>query len=333
MCKTKFIEMCSLSLNDYNLGNIPAQYFVQDQQSYLKDYEDDTRLNDYYISELTKKLENIISESNSGFSNVLTIQEPYLPTKRRPNFCFYQGNCPTCEEGSDYKNAAEYCLKCEMCNAFRDLVKKTVKEIAKEVFDVDIKPKLALVKKSTGSISAKREPIIVNQITNNMYIHCNSLEVNIELPYFITNDNIFYVTIEINRSNTEEMIKNLKYIFTCLMCGVKGKSLFPEEEKYSLASTVTVSAALYTIKNAEIKPILHGLIKYQKNESSSVMTIKKLQSINKTNMISKRPIIKASLLPLWENKKHHYCTKSIKDAVKTITSTQHYGSDVDDFLS
>ncbi len=209
-----------------------------------------------------------------------------------------------------------------MCNTFRDLSNKRIKEKAKEIYNTQIHPKN--VKKTTNQL-------IMKQTINNLYVQCDSLEVKIEQPYFTSYDNIFYVTIEINRRTIEEMIKKLKYIFINLMCGVNGKYIFPNEEKYSAASSFPVNAALYTIKNTETKPILHGLLKYQKENTTARMTVAKLQNMNKSNDISKKPFIKASLMSLWEDKKYHYCVKSFNDTIKTITSTTHHGSIIDDF--
>ena len=325
--KNKFLETIELSLDDYNRGNIPDTYFIQDHKTYISDFQKDTKINEYCIDNITKQLENLFSESD--IENSTGIVKPIQLSNRYPiSYCLYQGHCPDCLSGSINQNEAiDYCLNCTTCNTFRELAIKRVKENAKEIYNTHINPKNAIVK------ATKNQPKIINQTINNMYVQCESVNINIEQNYYLTNDNLFYVTVEVNLPTQEEMVKKLKYIFTCLMCGSKGKYLFPNEEKHSRSSSYPVSAALYTIKNIENKPILHGLLKYEKNDTSSVMTLKKLHNINKSNIAEKRPIIKASFMPLWEEKKGYYCVKSLQDTVKTITSTTHYGSSIDDFLN
>ena len=63
------------------------------------------------------------------------------------------------------------------------------------------------------------------------------------------------------------------------------------------------------------------------------MTTLKLQNIKQSQIVSKGPMINAGLIPLWENKKHHYCIKTLQDMIKTVTSTTYYGSSVKDFIS
>lgn len=325
--KNKFVESVNLSIEDYNIGGTPDVYFVIEQQKCLQEFNDNTKYIDNNIDKITDRLENEIFHNGPS---ALSIKSKKLRNNYPISYCLYDGYCANCENGtSDLEKIVDFCIKCKICIAFRDLENKRVKEDAKEIYNTKINPKNAIIKKQPI------EPITqtINQTVNNVYIQCDSLTVNIQQPYFESNDKIFYVTVEIVRPTIDEMITNLKYIFTSLMCGVKGKYIFPDEEKYSTSTSYPVSAALYTIKNEDTKPVLHGLLKYQKNDSSSVMTIKKLQNINKSNNISKRPIVKVLAMPLWEDKKSFYCVKSLEDTVKTISNTKYYGSNVEDFTS
>lgn len=323
---SKYIETSNLSIEDYDSGSTPDVYFIQDQKEYLKNLSDESNYNNFKFEKICNQLDIVVPTEKSLI----------VPNEKRKSFyprfkihCAYEGQCDNCEDGALHeKDIGNYCVDiCETCIVFRKLDKKMVIEKAKEIYHTQIQPA------RSGSLTPKNmtKTNITNITINNMYVNCDSLEINIQQPFFTTADNIFYIIIEIKRETLEETIKKLKYIFINLMCGVNGKLLFPKEEKHSLSSTFSVSAALYTIKDAKIKPILHGLIRYKK-EGTSVMTLTKLHNIGKSTNISKCPIISASLMPLWENKKQHYCMKSFNETVKYITSSSYYGSPIKSFM-
>lgn len=338
----QFIENSSLSLDDFNKGNISPMYFVEDQKEFMEKYRVDTNVNNFHIDTITKKLNKIISVSNQELAIVSEYIDPNIKQdtefikdvapKYEGGYCSYEGNCKHCAKKCPYgKDPTKYCLyDCVTCKTFRECDKKNEIEEAKEIYHTKIQPH-SIVKK-VNHMKDNTQKNILNQTINNTYIKCDSLEINIQQPYFVTPDKIYYVTIEVNRSTVEEKIKTLKHVFTYSLCGVKGKYIFPHEEKHSLALTFPVSAALYTIKNLDTNPVLHGLIKYTKNKNSS-MSVSKIQGIDKSSDISKKPLIKATLLPIWEDKKNHYCTEFLNDTIKTITKTSYYGSEIDDFIN
>ncbi len=315
----KHIEYININLDEYDHENIPDNIFIQDQRNNIKEFNNQITFINNNIETNLKNIINIVQSSNSLNSS----ESDIIKSK---SYCRYQGHCNDCTN-SNTKDQVTYCIECYTCKIFRDREEKRKKEEAIKIYDTYINPKTINPNvQSTNKIINQT----INNTINNTYISSNKVEINIHENYFVSTDLIFSVIIEVNRNNVNDIIKELKYIFTFLMCGSNGKSIFPDEPKHSTAATFPVSAALYTIKNEDTKPILYGLLKYKKG-TASIMTIKKLENINKSNVISKRPIVKASLLTYWENKKNHYCTKSLKDTINNITDTSYYGSDINDF--
>ncbi len=291
--KNKFIETITISLNDFDHDMTHPVHFISDQRTYIEEYNNISNNLHTNIENLYKSI-NIILSKNVNTNSIVKARK--MDTKYPICYCLYDGYCENCADGtSRIEDTADFCLNCAITK-----------------YDNE----------------ASDELNVINNITNIININCDTLNIN--QNYILTKDNIFYVTIEINRSTEDEMIKELKYIFTYLMSGKNGKTIFPNELKHSKASSYPVSAALYTIKNTP-RPILCGMLKYQYNNVSS-MTINKLENINKSNVISKRPIIKASLFPLWEDKKHHYATEFLKEKLMLITTAEYYGSPVEEFL-
>ena len=300
-------------VNDYDQKElISNKYITIIENDNTKTDIDHLNLLNTNINRTILDINELINIKNKSNENIDETEYP----------CEYEGHCESCIRLNKIKT---YCVEtCDLCHNFRIEEKKTIKESAKRYY------KQFIMKKDNGNIL---NPIVTNNITiNNIHVNCDSLEINIKEPYFISRDNLFYVTIEINRPTIEEMIKQLKYIFTYSMCGSKGKYLFPNEEKHSASGTFEVTAALYTIKNVDTKPILHGLLRYTKS-SSTLMTVLKLENIKKSSILTKNPIIKAISIPLWENTKHYYCVKTLQDTIKNITSTTYYGSSIKDFVS
>lgn len=141
----------------------------------------------------------------------------------------------------------------------------------------------------------------------------------IDLLHIDTQDYYFYITIE--AKNIDD-IKKLKYIFTYLMCGEKGKILYPEEDMHSKAKLYQVSAALYTIKNESTTPMLYGLLRYV-YRPHRMMTIKKLENIGKNVIVNVKKYV--------STKEHKLTIESINSLLEIITDTSSFGSSIADF--
>ena len=289
--KNNFIETINMSIEEYDNGNTPDIYFIQDQKDYIKKYLKDTDHIDYNIEKICNQLDKYVSANES--SDIISKPKTIYP-KYKISYCLYDNHCVYCTEGASNKDqVADFCINCEICIIYRDLDKKERIKKAKEVYNTKIRPQNSIKSNTTNKVIDNPQSSITNNVTiNNLYVQCDSFELNMEQPYFNSIDHIYYVTIQINKPSSEEMIKKLKYIFIYLMCGSNGKYLFPDEEKHSSSLTFPVSAALYTIKNIETKPILHGLLRYTKG-TTTAMTTTKLQNLNQSSIVSKRPIIKA----------------------------------------
>lgn len=153
-----------------------------------------------------------------------------------------------------------------------------------------------------------------------------------DLNYILTKDHYFSVNITFPIKN-DNILEKIKYIFTFLMCGKKGKELFPDEPKHSLATTYPLSAGLYTIKYVDNHPTLYGLLRYKHVIKHSALTIKKIKKLGMCHDIRKSPIINANIPALWEDNKHHYCVNDMTNIINNIISTPYYGSDIKLFFN
>jgi hypothetical protein len=252
-----------------------------------------------------------------------------------PIFCNYKDYCKDCNKGSirsDENEKYEYCRNCDTCNTFRDYDKKAKILEAKNLYIKDKYPKDNL-KTTRALVTNDKTP--VNTIVNNNIIN-NTMNINniivkgdVIMNFVITQDR--YYQVMITQPDGLKDISQLKYVFICLMCGIKGKDLFPDE-KHSTAKTFNVNSATYSINYKDDIPYLHGLIRYKTCNGSTTVTINKLKNINKAVNSLKKTIIDVRSINLWENEKHKYDVNDIKQVIDEINQTQSYGSTLEDFL-
>ena len=130
----------------------------------------------------------------------------------------------------------------------------------------------------------------------------------------IETNNIYYeITIKMHKKNKKE----LKYIFTYLMCGIGGKTIFPDEKEHSKGKYYDARAAIYTIHD----DVLYGLIRYHPKKA---MTQSKLIKLRDNATISAERI--------YSEESKTVKIKDVEDILKVIRATKHDGSTNEDFL-
>jgi hypothetical protein len=231
--------------------------------------------------------------------------------------CIYKEFCDDCRAGStrnDDHSKYTFCHECHVCDTLRLCKKKSKENKAKLLWKEKNESKI--VKES----SKKSKNITIN---NNILIN-NSIINN----YIITNDRYFEITISGNKN-----IDQLKSIFISNMCGVNGKTIFPNEKSHSLSKTFNVIGATYCLKYIDDIPILHGMIRYTGCNSETTITENKLQRIIKSDNPNKKANIQVRRLKLWENDKYKHDIQDITDVYNKIKEHEYYGSDIKLFLT
>ena len=178
-----------------------------------------------------------------------------------PLICKYKDYCEECRIGSLRQNDNYCTTSCSVCKTYRKEADLTKIQSAKITYHQLIDKKDFYEKNIKHSINNKLTST-VNQINlsktniNNTFIHVNNINMNpniievkeiedITNKYIYTRDNYFNITISIEGKDEKEMLEKIKAVFILYMCGRKGIELFPNEPKYSSASTFPVVAAIY----------------------------------------------------------------------------------------
>jgi hypothetical protein len=243
------------------------------------------------IGELLIEMKNIFKDKDYGVPIV---------------HCQYKDHCEQCSKHQiDNVDDYDFCMSvCNTCKLFRKLKDKESETVLTKYYNDNIS--------KNQQVQSKKTSNIIN-INNNLIINVNN--------YIQTRDPFYYVTITSEQDNPEEQ---LRYIFTYLMCGLSGKSLFPNEKKHSKAVTYTVIAAKYNIITDNKNTVLHGLLRYKYNNINS-MTINKLEKMGNNNYI-----VKAYAPNICNNNKAQISRDDIDCYINNIVGSEN-GSDINNF--
>ena len=222
----------------------------------------------------------------------------------------------------------EYCKNCRICKVFTAEENKVIAKKSKKIYYNEI------CKDQDKSEDANK--YVKNEYTQNIFINPNITVNNnplldYSLNFIFTNDRYYYVKMSTHGITVDDQINRLKYIFTFLMCGIDGKSIFPYESDHSEAKSHPVSAAIYSLTNENGLPILHGLIRYKHIKCKSYITIKQLQAYNKSLNPHHHPKTEVRMLELYENKKNYVSIKDINNTITLISEEEVFGSDINKF--
>lgn len=260
-------------------------------------------ITDNFLLEYTKTnniINNIVLEMAELFEN--NSQDKVKIEKN----CEFDGHCINCKNKINNFN---YCFSnCTKCKYFRKVKEKETEDDLKKYYEeyITTKPKKELNKSKT--------------INNNLIIN-NNITINNTTNYIQTKDWFFYVTISTHESNCNE---KLRYIFTYLMCGASGKQLFPNEIKHSNAVSYTVCAAKYIINHDNNESILHGMLRYKYNNTTS-MNIKRLEKMG-----DDKYIVKVYVPKLCNNNKSFVLKEDITSFIDNISISDN-GSNINKF--
>lgn len=335
------------------------------------DEEKDAIINEFkgYAELALKELEKCYDLQFEKYKNILSIipkttEEMIQQIDGKTYYaisCCYKDFCQNCRKGTTNPNEKDkeiYCKKCSTCTLYEEEKAKTEKQLSKKNYkkyienQVDtnvidtVKNKLP---NKINNINVLTPSITINNFlnptinlndreSNILYNTNNIMEVDPEpkelyTPYISTKDHYFHVNISFPYKN-DNILEKIKYIFTYLMCGKKGKELFPNEPKHSLATSFPLVAALYTIKYIDDNPTLYGLLRYKHVPKQSTLTIAKLKNIGKCQNINKTPIVNVTIPNLWKDNKHHYCVLDMTNIIENIIATEiYYGSDIKQFYT
>lgn len=255
------------------------------------DHETEKFINEY------KFISSSIDELLTDMNNIFKDKDFGVPIQIH---CQFKDHCDQCSNHHiDDINDYDFCAAtCTTCKLFRKLKEKESETILTKYYNENI---------STNQQILPKKP--ANIINNN-------------LPNYIqTRDPFYYVTITSEQENAEEQ---LRYMFTYLMCGLSGKSLFPNEKKHSKAVTFPVVAAKYNIITDNKNTILHGLLRYKYNNVNS-MTIHKLEKMGNSNYV-----VKAYAPNICNDNKAHISKTDIDSFINNVTGSEN-GSDINNF--
>lgn len=295
---TKEIDKNNYRLIDYMRLSNKSEY---DTENFIEEYQkthDD-------LSAIVSEMDNLFNDNNFGNQGKLN--------------CHFVGHCETCVEHID---DFDYCYtNCIDCKYYRKMRAKDKEEFLKNYYNEHISDKskqLQEYKSQPNKSQAKKLQPNVTNINNNLIIN------NIIIKNYIqTKDLFFHVVITTNEQNS---LDKLRYMFTYLMCGSSGIKLFPEETKFSKATTYAVTAAKYNIiQNNDYTPrnTLHGVLRYKYNNSSS-MNIKKLEKMGNDKFFVK------VYVPDKCNNKAHVLKDDIDVIVNNVVNSNN-GSPIEDF--
>jgi len=290
--------------------------------------------NDYHKCNNTIKLdrENLMTDINLAFKhlhlndtvkNTMSIIENQQTTDVDMVCCEYKEFCRLCKDtyvDDHLDNKYDYCYSCYICNCLRSDKEKYEKKRLTKMLNKKLDEKYNVIDNKTIITKPNKHKLkLKNELVNNTYIQININQNYLTQPYVETKDKYFEVYVTSNKKDIEQ----LKHVFIYLMCRSKAIKLFPDDQHNS-STTYPLSAGLYTI-NKEI--VLHGLLRY-KNVNSSRITMIKLQNITTKTGIN----IQVNELKLVNDVKYHYCINKLSSVINKITSSDSYGSAIDDFF-
>lgn len=289
-------------INTYNKSN---KFLVQDRMNLTNDVN-------MVIKRVNsnESIKNLLSSlSNSSGEDMIA--------------CQYKDICIICKDTSIHNTPHgkyDHCFHCDYCNSLRDYREKYEKKRLNDMLKIKLDEKYNKTvnktnKPKSNRINLKKDPININ----NTYIQININQNFLKSTFVDTKDRFFEVFI-INKNNN---IDELKYVFIHLMCRVNAANIFPNIENYNNSITYPLEAGLYTINDNNE---LHGILRY-KHTNSSRMTLNKLQNISN----KKDNIIKVNQLKLVDDIKSHYSIDQLSSIINTITTTNSYGSNIENF--
>lgn len=284
-------------LNDITLAYVKLDY---------KDESDTQRFMNEY-----KEIRNDIKQLKKDMIDTFKDKDLEVP---EIGLCQFKNHCEKCSNNNDI-NAYNFCYdNCDRCKLFRRLSKNETDSMITQYFNEHISkvPKQLKERKKASNI--------ININNNNLNINNNNLTININ-NYIQTKDSFFHVIITSTHANAYE---KLRYIFTYLMCGISGKTLFPHEKKHSKAITFSVAAAKYNIITDNNNHTLYGVLRYKYHNVNS-MTIKKLEHMGDNNHI-----VKAYEPNLYNHNKKQLLKNDIDLFIGTVMNSDN-GSNIEDF--
>jgi hypothetical protein len=312
-------DICSKSENDLRL-------LYTEHEEIINTYN---KSNKFLIQDrvnLTNDINMIMKRVNSNESIKNLLSSLSNNSDEDMIACQYKDICIVCKDTSIHNTSHgkyDHCFHCDYCNSLRDYREKYEKKRLNDMLKIKLDEKYnKTVSKSknkpeSNKIKLKNDPININ----NTYIQININQNFLKSTFVDTKDRFFEVFIKNKNNNIDE----LKYIFINLMCRVNAINIFPYEENYNNSLTYPLEAGLYTINDNNE---LHGILRY-KHTTSSRMTLNKLQNIcNK-----KDNIIKVNQLKLVDDIKSHYCIDQLSSIINTITTTNSYGSNIENFYT
>lgn len=358
-----FFESLDLILDEYNLKGISDLNYILNEITEYRDVlkNESVTINPVYSEAWEKMLENNPIEKGEECQEITL------------NICKYFNFCKYCRSKAGLDKIEQYdeCNWCKICTIYRSEELKTIKSNAKKNYKKYIEKKLdnniINLTENTPitnrtSINILTPSVVINNIINSYtpgiedpLLTVNTNEINeysssialdnvdqplpriTDIPlasaqYISTKDHYFNVNITFSSKN-DKILEKIKYIFTYLMCGKKGKELFPDEPKHSLSKTFPLLAGLYTIKYVNNHPTLYGLLRYKHIINQSALSINKMKKLGMCKDIRNSPIIKVTIPLLWEDNKHCYCATNMKTIVDNIISTPYYGSEISLFFN
>lgn len=264
---------------------------------------------EYYLEQYQKTNDDI----NIIVTDMIDLFGNNNLTPQNKVHCEFNNHCDYCTKRDDVMYCFNDCIDCILFRKIKE--KERIEEKTKYYAEkISTKPKKKQENKSKTTISETSIPKIDNNLT---------IDNNVVKNYIQTKDWFFHVIITTNENNAEE---KLKYIFTYLMCGYSSIKLFPNEPKFSKATSYKVNAAKYSIieNNKEPKYILNGILRYQYNNKAS-MNIKRLEKMG-----DDKYTVKVNVPNIWNNNKSQILKNDI-DRFINIIGDSNNGSDVNMF--
>lgn len=314
----------TLDVLKFVVNELTSKYFpVREYPTILKisnEFSLTDKIYDYKIYSPESNINNLILvDKHSNISNYVYESEDivYQPLYT----CYHKDYCEECNNYNEENITSYNCNECAVCIELRNADKKEKISKAKNIYMNNKYPKEYKYDTPDEKLSIKT--IVNNNIINNTMNINNIIVKDLTINFIMTHDR--YYEIMITQPDGLKDISQLKYVFIYLMCGIRGKDIFPDE-KYSTAKTFNVDSALYSIKYSDDIPYLHGLIRYKTCNSSTTVTVNKLKNINKAVSPLKKTIIEVKSINLWQDEKHKYDVNDIKKVINNINESSSYGS-------
>jgi hypothetical protein len=321
--------------NDYfdSVKNLQDMFNIKKPEELINLYNEQlSDIKNYFKNDksITQEREMLNEDINNAISHYNTnnfINDMLIILKNKNEDimikCEYKNLCVSCKNTSIYNtphDKSSHCYNCSFCDDLRICKekheKKRVKKILIKQLDEEYNkknPSKLVNSNKKNKIRLKNEKININ----NNYIQININQTIFNQPVVISKDRFFEVFI----NDIDNNIDNIKRVFIYYMCRSKAIQLFPGE-KHNKVNTFPLSAGLYTIKDN----VLHGILRY-KHTPSSRINVNKLQNIIKNDKIN----IVANELKYVNNIKDNHCIEEITNVINSITLTNSYGSNLEDF--